>query len=114
MAIAARGPADVDGTFSASADAYPTERDGPEYRLKPGYWRVTADSHCLYYDHADEEWRQGTSRGAGWIEVNHDGVEFDQSTRIRVEHGDWVRVTTWSGGNRGATRCELNWAADLD
>ena len=112
--IAARGPADQDDTFSASALAYRADWEGPENRLKPGYWQVTADSLCLHYDRVDEEWRQGSRRGDGWIGVNGASVEVNQSTRIRVEHGDTVEVTTWSGGNRGATKCELNWVADLD
>ncbi len=112
--LAVRGPADVNDTFWAGAYAHRVDQDSSEDRLKPGYWQVTADSLCLHYDHADEEWRQGSQRGAGWIGINEASVEVNQSTRIRVEHGDWVEVTTWSGGNRGATTCELNWVADLD
>ncbi len=114
--IAIHGPADMDDTFGARAYAYRTDRDGPESRLKPGYWQATSDSLCVFYDETgeEEEWRLGSQRGAGWIGVNGRSVEFDQTTRIRVEHGDVVDVTTWSGGSRGATSCELNWVADLD
>lgn len=112
--IAAHGPADVDHTFWSYGQAYRADRYGPEYRLKPGYWQAGADSLCLDLDDETEEWRQGSKRGEGWIDINDKIVEFDQSTRIRVEHGDRVEVVTWSGGPRGATSCELNWVADLD
>lgn len=94
--------------------AHGVDWDGPPNQLLPGYWQATADSLCLHYDRADEEWRHGSRLGNGWIGINGRSVEFEQSTRIRVEHGDLVEVTTWSGGNRGATKCELNWVADLD
>lgn len=112
--IAAHGPANVDDTFWSYGRAYRDDRYGPEYQLKPGYWQATAESVCLYYDRGDEDWKQGSRRGTGWVVVNGSGVEFDQSTRIRIEHGDGLEVTTWSGGPRGATKCELNWVADLD
>lgn len=112
--IAAHGPADEDDTFSVRAGAYRADWDGPQNQLKPGYWQATADSLCLHYNRADEEWRQGSRRGTGWIGINGGSVEFDESTRIRIEHGDLVEVTTRSGGNRGATKCALNWVADLD
>ena len=112
--IYASGSADLNDSLSAWGYAHRADRDGPEKRLKPGYWQATADSYCLYWDDAAEEWKQGASLGTGWIQVNHVGVEFDQSTRIRIEHGDYIEVTTWSGGNLGARSCELNWVADFD
>ncbi|WP_420622324.1 trypsin-like peptidase domain-containing protein [Candidatus Poriferisodalis sp.] len=112
--IAVRGPADVEDTFSAWANAHRADRDGPQYRLKPGYWRITADSLCIDWDDAAEVWRQGSRLGEGWIDVSGASVQVSQSTAVRVEHGDWVEVTTWSGGNRGATKCQLDWVTDLD
>ena len=88
--------------------------DAPEGSLKPGYWQVTADSLCLYYDWDLEEWRVPTRRGVGWIGVNGSGVEVDSSTRIRIDHRDTVVLNTYDSGNLGPYRCELNWVTDLD
>ena len=110
----ASGAADLNDSLSAWGYAHRADRPGPENRLKPGYWQATADSFCLYWDHATEEWKQGSNLGTGWIQINHVGIEFDQSTRIRIVHGDYVEVATWSGGNFGARRCQLDWVADLD
>lgn len=108
--ISAHAPAGESNRYWSRAQAYHDNRDGPQYRLKPGYWAVTSDSLCL---DADEVWRQGSGLGQGWIDINGTSVEVNRSTRVRIEHGDHVTVTAWSGGNRGATRCQLDWVADL-
>ncbi len=96
------------------ASAHRTGQDAPEGRLKPGYWQITADSECLYYDRGLAEWREPARRGVGWIGVNGSGVEVNTSTRVRVEHRDTVELATYRGGDDGPFRCELNWVADLD
>ena len=104
-----------DAVESASARAWRSDRDGPEGSLKPGIWTASADSYCMRYDWDVEDWRgYGGSPGTGWITVNHEGIEFDQSSRIRIEHGDLVEVTPWSPSADNIGSCVLNWVADLD
>ena len=103
-----------DNADSVSARAHRRGQDATEGSLDPGYWQITADSLCLYYDRDLEEWRLPTRRGTGWIGVSGSGVEVDSATRIRVEHGDIVELATYGGGESGPYRCELNWVADLD
>ena len=112
--IAVHGAADANDSTQAWAIVHRADRDAPQSRLRPGYWKATADSYCLFWDSEAEDWRQGDALGSGWARLNGEGFEFDQSTRIRVEHGDWLQVETWSGDNFGAQSCELQWVADLD
>ncbi len=103
-----------DNAASVSARAHRAGEEAIEGSLKPGYWQITADSLCLYYDRDLEDWRLPTRRGSGWIGVNGNGAEVDSATRIRLEHGDTVQLATYGGGASGPYRCELNWVADLD
>ena len=113
--IASRDDVDVDWVQTVSARALRSDRDGPEGSLKPGIWAASADSYCMRYDWDVEEWRgYGDSPGTGWITVNDEGIEFDQSTRIRIEHGDLVEVIPWSPSADNIGSCVLNWVADLD
>ena len=99
------------GATRAWAYAYDADRDGREDELKPGYWKATGDSFCVY--HADE-WRIGSELGNGWVEVNGEAVEFDQTTRIRIENLDMLAIETWGGEYYGANSCQLDWVAELD
>ena len=114
VVLAARGQADHKGPSYASATVYASETLGPQNQIRPGVWNATQNSLCIYWDSVSGAWRVDSQPGSGYVSVNGSAVRFDQTTRVRVSHGDTLTLTTWSGGRIGAASCELRWEAESD
>lgn len=112
--LAARGSADEVRVVNASARAFASDRPGPANQLRPGDWRAVGDSFCVFFDESVNGWRTSSQPGSGYVRVNGEPVRYTAGTRIRLEHGDVLTLSTVSGGDFGARTCAFVWSGELD